>query len=154
MSVFLADEQEESIDPQQLCDLADSVLSAEGLSPDTELAVMLVGEDEMTGYNKRFMKRKGPTDVLAFPLEDAVPGRPPTVSIDGGPLNLGDVFICPAVVRRNAAAGGVAFEDEMALMVVHGILHILGYDHGNEVEADAMESRERELLMLASEGRQ
>lgn len=150
MSVFLADEQDESLNPQQLRDLANSVLSAEGLAPDTELAVMLVGEEEMTGYNQRFMKRKGPTDVLAFPLEDAVPGRPPTVSIDSGPLNLGDIFICPPVVRRNAAHGGVAFDDEMNLMVVHGILHILGYDHGNDVEAEAMENRERELLMLAA----
>jgi len=153
VSVFLADEQDEYLNSRQLRDLASRVLSAEGLAPDTELAVMLVGEDEMTGYNERFMKRKGPTDVLAFPLEDAVPGRPPTVSMDGGPLNLGDVFICPAVVRRNAADAGVPFEDEMSLMVVHGILHVLGYDHGNDEEAEAMEHRERELLTLADTGR-
>lgn len=148
MSVFLADEQDESLDPQPLRALADQVLSAEGLAPGTELAVMLVGEDEMTGYNERFMKRKGPTDVLAFPLEDAVPGRPPVSSIDGGPLNLGDVFICPTVVRRNATEAEVPFEDEMELMVVHGILHVLGYDHTNDGEAVAMEDRERELLGL------
>ncbi len=61
-------------------------------------------------------------------------------------MNLGDVYICPAYVKRQAEREGVAYETEMALMVVHGILHLLGYDHELDAEAEAMESRERDLL--------
>jgi metalloprotein, YbeY/UPF0054 family len=61
-------------------------------------------------------------------------------------VGLGDVFIAPTVVRRNAAARGVAYEDELALMVVHGLLHLLGWDHTAEEEAKRMEALEGELL--------
>lgn len=153
MSVFVADEQDELLDPSPLRDLATRVLNAEGVAPDAELAVIFVGVEEMTEYNERFMGRRGPTDVLAFPLEDLVPGRPPAVSEAVGPLNLGDVFICPAVVRRNAVDSGVAYEDELALIVVHGVLHVLGYDHSHDREAEAMEQREREILATVGRAR-
>jgi probable rRNA maturation factor len=84
--------------------------------------------------------------VLAFPLEHLHPGQRPALSPNGPPLNLGDVFVCPAVVRDNAAAAGVGFLDEMSLMVVHGLLHLLGYDHFDDDEAELMEARETELL--------
>lgn len=146
LNVFLADEQDDPLDPEPLRRLADSVMEAEGLPTDTEVSLVFVGERAMTDYNEKFMQRQGPTDVLAFPLEDLQPGYAPSVPPNGPPLNIGDVFICPAVVRANADADGVAFEDEMRLIVVHGILHLLGYDHGDDAEAAVMENRERELL--------
>lgn len=146
MNVFLADEQDEPLDTEPLRALATDVLTAERLPQGTEVSVVLVGADEMQKYNERFMERRGPTDVLAFPLEELRPGRPPAVSPNGPPINLGDVFVCPEVVRMNAAQAGVDFGDEMALMVVHGILHLLGYDHFDDTEAVAMEKREAELL--------
>jgi probable rRNA maturation factor len=126
------------------------VLEEEGLPPETEVAVVLVGPKEMADYNERFMNRRGPTDVLAFPLEEFRPGRPPVAEPNGPPLNLGDVFICPSVVRDNSEAAGVAFDDEMALMVVHGLLHLLGYDHTRDEDAKRMELRERRLLELVT----
>ncbi len=66
---------------------------------------------------------------------------------------LGDVVVCPPVVRRNAAAADVPFGDEMALMVVHGILHLLGYDHEDDGDAEKMEQRERDLLALVGRTR-
>ncbi len=120
---------------------------------DTELALVLVGPGEMAVYNERFMEQRGATDVLAFPLEHLHPGELPATEPNGPPVNLGDVFVCPAVVRRNADAAGVAFEDELALIVVHGILHLLGYDHVEDDEAALMEARERELLAQAGRRR-
>lgn len=150
MNVFLADEQDDPLDAEPLRDIASGVLREEGLPPETEVAVVLVGPREMADYNERFMQRPGPTDVLAFPLEDFVPGHPPAAEPNGPPLNLGDVFICPAVVRENGEAAGVAFDHEMALMVVHGLLHLLGYDHVRDDDAERMELRERKLLELVT----
>ncbi len=146
MNVFLADEQDEPVSATELRALAESVLVAEGLPDDTEVGLVLVGEDQMAGINGRFLQREGATDVLALPLEDLEPGRPPADVPGGPPVNLGDVYICPAYVKRQAEREGVAYETEMALMVVHGILHLLGYDHELDAEAEAMESRERDLL--------
>jgi probable rRNA maturation factor len=64
------------------------------------------------------------------------------------PLSLGDVFLCPAEIRRHAADEEVPFEDYLYLLAVHGILHLLGYDHGEDEGADAMEMREQELLAM------
>ena len=149
MNVFLADEQDEPISSGLLRSLAVGVLEAEGVPEGTEMSLVLVGVDEMQQYNERFMGRHGATDVLAFPLEHLHPGQRPALEPNGPPLNLGDVFICPRVVRSNASGAGVPFGDELSLMVVHGILHLLGYDHFDDSEAAAMEAREAELLAKA-----
>ena len=146
MKVFLADEQDDPLQPEPLIALAESVMQAERLPGDTEVSITFVDTDEMATLNGRYLKRAGSTDVLALPIEDLRPGEPPQVDPCGPPLNLGDVIICPGVVASNAATAGVAFDDELALMVVHGLLHLLGYDHIGDDEAKQMESRERTLL--------
>jgi probable rRNA maturation factor len=153
VSVFLADEQGESIDLEQLRGLAELVLSEEGYPGETELTVLLVNEDEMASYNERFLNRSGPTDVLAFPLEELMPGVVPDHDPSGPPLIIGDVIVAPAYVGRQAVELEVGFEDEMALMVTHGILHLLGYDHHGDEQAELMERREAELLSLAGRRR-
>lgn len=146
MNVFIADEQDEAVDVEPLRQLARRVLDAERLPDETEVAILLVTDGQMARYNERFMGRHGPTDVLAFPLEELEPGVVPAPSPNGPPVNLGDVIIAPGVVADQADEAGVAYEDELAHMVVHGLLHLLGYDHQNEEQADEMEQRERELL--------
>lgn len=146
MKVLFADEQDDPLEPQALVDLATAVLAAEALPPDTEVSVTLVSEEAIAAHNAAALGNEGPTDVLSFPLEDATPGSPPQRLVGGPPVMLGDVVISPAVVKRNAVAADVRFEDEMALMVVHGMLHLLGYDHVEDGDAELMESRERELL--------
>ena len=102
------------------------------------------------------MGHDGPTDVLSFPIEgepdptgrvpDAGgtgPGEPPAPEI---PTLLGDIVICPSVAARNAVEHECTFDDEIALLVVHGVLHLLGWDHVVDEEAERMEARERELL--------
>jgi probable rRNA maturation factor len=146
VSVFLADEQSEPVGLDDLRSLAEMVLSEEGYPVDAEVTVLLVDESEMASYNERFLDRHGSTDVLAFPLETLLPGVVPDHDTHGPPLVLGDVVIAPSYVRRQASAQGIVFDDEMALMVTHGILHLLGYDHIEEDEAERMETRERVLL--------
>jgi len=148
VSVFLADEQGEPVDLLQLRHLAELVLTEEGYPDETEVTVLLVSDDEMASYNERFLDRTGPTDVLAFPVEELTPGFVPDRDPGGPPLVIGDVIVAPAYVSRQAAETDVGFDDEMALMVAHGILHLLGYDHIEDGDAELMERREGELLSM------
>jgi probable rRNA maturation factor len=125
------------------------VLDEERFPDDTEVTLLFVGEDQIATYNDRFMQRQGATDVLAFPIEHLKPGVVPERRPGGPPLNIGDVVIAPSFVRAQAEAAGVPINEELSLMVVHGLLHLLGYDHQEDKEADEMEDRERQLLARA-----
>ena len=111
----------------------------------------------MAELNGRFMGAEGPTDVLAFPIDDPIePGRWPDAGSTGPdreppeladlPVLLGDVVVCPAVAARQAPEHAGTFDDELALLVVHGVLHILGHDHAAPEETARMQAKERELL--------
>ncbi len=149
MSVFLADEQVDPIDAEPLRRLAELVLDEERFPRDTEVTLLFVGEDQIATYNDRFMHREGATDVLAFPIEHLKPGIVPERRPGGPPMNIGDVVIAPAYVRTHAIASGERFEDELSLLVVHGLLHLLGYDHQDDDQAELMEQREQQLLARA-----
>jgi probable rRNA maturation factor len=157
--VFVADEQSvEPVDTVRLMKLAEAVLVAQGVRGDAELSILFVDEDAIAELNKRFLGKEGPTDVLAFPIDDDVyeGGRLPDSLGPAGPADdiepsdlptlLGDIVVCPSIARRNAPEHAGTYEDEMALLVVHGILHLLGMDHAEDEEAQAMERREQELL--------
>jgi probable rRNA maturation factor len=159
VAVFAADEQsDEPVDALRWVHLAEGVLEAEGVRGDAELSMLFVDENAIAELNLRFLGREGPTDVLAFPIDDDVyeGGRLPDSLGPAGPADdiepsdlpilLGDVVLCPAVARRNAPTHAGTYEDEMALLVVHGILHLLGMDHADDDEATVMERREQELL--------
>jgi probable rRNA maturation factor len=146
MSVFLANEQTDELDLAELNVLAELILREEGYPDETEVTILFVSEEEISGYNARFLSKSGPTDVLAFPVEDLLPGVVPEYQPMGPPLMLGDVIVAPTYVRRQAEEYGVRYEDEMALMATHGILHLMGYDHEADEDAERMEQRERDLL--------
>ena len=152
MNVVLNDEQDDPL-PPALDRLVELTLRNEGFPPDTEVALSFVDRGRMAQLNETHLGRSGPTDVLAFPIEDLTPGTVPAVDPDGPPLQLGDVFICPAYVGDQATAVGVPFDAEVSLMVVHGLLHLLGYDHEQDDEAESMERREAELLALVGHTR-
>ena len=104
-----------------------------------ELVVRIVSEAESAELNEKYRGQSGPTNVLAFPADELeLP--------DGEPPPLGDIAICAAVVAREAAEQGKPAAAHWAHMVIHGCLHLSGYDHMNPAEAEAMEARERELL--------
>lgn len=153
MIVVFGDEQDEPVTADEMVRLAEVVMIAEGLDADTGVSITLVDEDTIALLNREHMGKAGPTDVLSFPIEDAAPGVPPRRAVDGPPVEIGDVVIAPSVVRSNAKRDAVVFEDELALMVVHGLLHLLGWDHVAEAEAVAMERREEELLNLVGKVR-
>ncbi|MEM7285088.1 MAG: rRNA maturation RNase YbeY [Actinomycetota bacterium] len=123
--------------------LAEQALRTEGVTAG-ELDLSFITSDAMTELNETHMGKVGPTDVLAFPIDgEDDPGEP---AIDGLPVLLGDVVICPEVAHANATGDGKATDDEIALLVVHGVLHVLGHDHQHDDERAAMRARERALL--------
>jgi probable rRNA maturation factor len=157
--VFCADEQDDvPLDLERWQRLALDVLRDEGVRGLAELSLLFVGELEMTELNESYMEKQGSTDVLAFPIDGTevtqlvISGGatrgPDRAPIDPGdlPLLLGDVVICPAVAVRQAPEHAGTLDDELALLVVHGILHVLGRDHAEPDEAAEMRARELALL--------
>lgn len=146
MNVFVTDEQPVPVDLAGVRLLTESVLTDEGYPAESEVTVMFVTDEAMAEYNERFMSRTGPTDVLAFPVDRLEPGVAPDHRPGSPPVMLGDVIIAPAYVSRQAMEHGSEFTDELALMVVHGMLHLMGWDHAADSQAEEMEARERALL--------
>ena len=157
IDVFAADEQDDHpMEVARWSILAQRVLAARGVKGENEVSLLFVDEEAMAALNQQFLGKSGPTDVLSFPIEDEpgptgrspdLGGSGPGVSPEEGTLTLlGDVVICPAVAAANAVEHEVSLEDEVALLVVHGLLHLLGLDHEEEAEAERMEALEQELL--------
>lgn len=161
LDVFAADEQhDQPVELARWSALARAVLGSRRVNGDAEVSLLFVDEPAIAALNEKFLDRPGPTDVLAFPIEDELPPRgrypdsggtgPTTVpgdEVSDEPLSLlGDVVICPAVAARNARQHGATYDDEVALLVVHGLLHLFGMDHEVDAEAERMERLERTLL--------
>jgi probable rRNA maturation factor len=156
--VFAADEQSAyPVDTIRWIKLAEAVLSDEGIRGETEVSILFVDENAISDLNNRFLGKDGPTDVLAFPIDEepVEGGRSPdsggtgpgyNPSPEEAPTLLGDVVICPVVAHRNAPEHAGTYEDELALLLVHGLLHLLGMDHEDPDEAEVMEAKERDLL--------
>lgn len=164
-SVFGVDEQDEvDVDVARWVALAEHVLADAKVRPGAELSLLFVDQSTIADLNERHMGSSGPTDVLAFPIdEDPIeqgrwpdngttgPDRPMPLP-DDLPVLLGDVVVCPSRAAAQAPehAGTPhhdgSLEDELALLVVHGILHVLGMDHAEAEETEEMQARERDLL--------
>jgi probable rRNA maturation factor len=122
--VLISDRQAQAIDEEALRELAQRTLIGMG-KPSSELSVSFVTEPEMADLHLRYLGEEGPTDVLSFPLED---------DDDGGVAIIGDVVIAPSVAARNNRD----VDGELRLLLVHGILHLLGYDHEEDDERASM----------------
>lgn len=158
IDVFAADEQQaHPMDVARWAALARQVLTDRKVKGETEVSLLFVDADAMAKLNEQFLGKSGPTDVLSFPMEEepGPTGRSPdfggtgpgtSAEPPGALMLLGDVVICPAVAARNAEEHGVPLDDEIALLVVHGLLHLLGMDHEQDAEAERMEKLERQLL--------
>ncbi|MFM8902879.1 MAG: rRNA maturation RNase YbeY [Actinomycetota bacterium] len=159
VEVFCADEQSDvDVDVDRWHALARNILVAEGVRGAAELTLMFVPESTIAGLNEKYMGKSGATDVLSFPLDAVEAGRAPgpgaisrgpnktSTDLSEFPILLGDVVICPLVASRQATSHAGNIDDEFALLVTHGVLHVLGYDHQGEKDAQKMQKRERELL--------
>lgn len=110
-----------------------------GLNEECELDLLLVDEAEMTDLHVKWMHEPGPTDVLSFPMDEV---RPQWKEI----AILGDIVVCPSIAQSQALSAGHAFEHELAILSVHGLLHILGYDHAIETEEKEMFALQESLV--------
>lgn len=144
MDVFLANEQGVPLDEPLLAALARHVLDSEEVDDSAELSILFVGADHIRRLNARYAGDDYATDVLAFPMNED--------DEDDDPLMVGDVVVCPEVARDNAAKAGSTLERELQMLVVHGTLHLLGYDHQNDAQRAAMEKRMSEILSSFSAG--
>jgi probable rRNA maturation factor len=128
-------------DPERIAAKARKILNALAF-PEGELSIVVVDDEEMSSLNWRYLKRRGPTNVLAFPMREGEFG-------EVQPNLLGDVVISVPTARREAEGAGISLEAMIDRLLVHGILHLLGYDHErDEPAARDMEERSAELLAL------
>lgn len=146
--VIAVDEQDEPVDIERWSALARRSLEHEGVERG-ELNLLFVTSAAMEELNRKHMGHEGPTDVLSFPLDAGGDSE----AIEGvGEVLLGDVVICPeqaalqAPGHRSAGVHDGSVEDEIALLVVHGVLHVLGHDHVEPAETGSMRAREHVLL--------
>jgi probable rRNA maturation factor len=155
MSVDIANESGVEVSEAALAALATYMLDQMRINPLAELSVLLVDESAMADLNQRWMGEPGPTDVLAFPMDELRPppfGGSASNRRGGGhdpdpePGLLGDVVLCPQIAAKQAHAAGHSTEDEIELLCTHGILHLLGYDHADTREHAAMFGVQERLL--------
>jgi probable rRNA maturation factor len=150
MSIEINNESGVEVDERALTQLGRFVLDALRIDPLAELSVLLVDPDTMAALHQQWMDLPGPTDVMAFPMDAADgpaerfdPSAPPGTDEGRAEAMLGDVVLCPAVAADQATSAGHSTEAELHLLCTHGILHLLGYDHGDPDE-------EREMFELQS----
>jgi probable rRNA maturation factor len=153
VSIEIANESGVAVDEPALAALARHVLDGMHVHPLAELSVLLVDEAAMTELHLRWMGEPGPTDVLAFPMDEIRPPQPGGTHADHGspepseiPGLLGDVVICPQVAKAQAKQAGHSVEAEISLLCTHGILHLLGFDHAEPDEKATMFGLQDKLL--------
>ena len=146
MTIEVANESGVDVDVFTLEKLARHVLDEMGVHPLVELSIRLVDVPSMTALHEHFMNEPGPTDVLAFPMDELHDQRDDIDDDDAPPTLLGDVVLCPDVARSQAIQAGHATDDELHLLCTHGVLHLLGYDHADAAEEREMFSTQSRLL--------
>lgn len=122
-----------------------AVLEEEGFEGCAEVSVTLVSPDEIQELNKAWRGVDRPTDVLSFPLDE-------DEAFGGKVICLGDVIVCPAVIERQAKDFGTTYRQEFCLMVIHSVLHLLGWDHMEENEKKEMFEKQEKILRALDEG--
>lgn len=142
MSIEINNESGAPVDELAISSVARYVLDALGINPMAELSILVVDTAAMATLHKQWMDLDGPTDVMAFPM-DTLDDKPGLES-EPGPALLGDVILCPEVAKEQAEAARHSVDAELFLLTTHGVLHLLGYDHGDsESEQEMFELQAR-----------
>ena len=144
MSIEVLNESGHDLDVKGLARLARFVMDEMRVHPLAELCLKAVDEDTIAQLNTQWMGKDGPTDVLAFPMDELRPGLVTEEPEEGV---LGDLVLCPAVAERQATEAGHGADAEIELLTVHGILHLLGYDHAEPEEHAEMFGLQDRLLV-------
>ncbi len=143
MSIEVLNESDADVEGKRLAQLSRFVMDRLRVHPQAELCIKLVDEATIATLNQQWMGKEGPTDVLAFPMDELRPGLVNEEPEDGV---LGDLVLCYSVAERQAKEAGHAAVDEVDLLTVHGILHLLGYDHAEPDEHREMFALQARLL--------
>lgn len=143
MTIEITNESGYEVDETVLLRLMEYDLAQLHVSPDADLAILLVDEGAMEALHVQWMDEPGPTDVLSFPMDELRPG---TEDMPTPPGLLGDIVLCPQVAETQAAAAKHTTLDELVLLTTHGLLHLLGYDHAEPDEKREMFALQGELI--------
>ena len=143
MSIEISNESEVAVDTDRVLALASSVRDALKLHPMVDVGIIFVDEGPMTDLHIKWMDEEGPTDVLSFPMDELRPGSDLVPSPEGV---LGDIVVCPQVATRQAIAAGHEPINEVLLLVTHGMLHLVGFDHAEPEEEREMFALQKKLL--------
>lgn len=145
MSIELANESGVEAPAELIIGAARFAVGAMDVNPAAELSLLLVDEDTMADMHVQWMDLPGPTDVMSFPMDELVPGGRPDAA-EPGPAILGDIVICPAFAKRQAKEARRSFDHELAMLTIHGVLHLLGYDHAEPEEEKEMFGLQNSIL--------
>lgn len=142
MAIEVLNETSYDIDIQRIVSLGKHLYNTLHIAPESELAVVFVDNDAMSHLHQEWMGLEGPTDVMSFPMDELRPGtqQAPAQGL------LGDIVISPQVASEHAQRGGHSVADEIALLVTHGLLHLMGYDHHDADEKQQMFNLQTQLL--------
>jgi probable rRNA maturation factor len=143
VSIEVLNESGDDVDITELSRLSRFVMDRMRVHPLAELCIKVVDEPTIAELNEQWMDKAGPTDVLAFPMDELRPGLVNEEPEEGV---LGDLVLCPTVAERQAKDAGHSTQDEVDLLTVHGILHLLGYDHAEPEEHKEMFGLQDKLL--------
>src|SRR6202012_4806064 len=145
VTIEVANEYGIELSESELISVGRLVLTQMDVNPAAELSMVLLDPAAMADLHMRWMDLPGPTDVMSFPMDELEPsGRPDAP--EPGPAMLGDIVLCPEFAAEQAAAAGHSLGHELALLTIHGVLHLLGYDHAEADEEKEMFALQRTLL--------
>ncbi len=143
MSIEISNESEIQIDTLRIQNLALHVRDELRLHPMVDVGIIFVDEAPMTELHIKWMDEPGPTDVLSFPMDELRPGSEESLSPEGV---LGDIVVCPQVAIRQAAVAGHEPINEILMLVTHGMLHLVGFDHAEAAEEKEMFELQAQML--------
>lgn len=149
MNIDIVNETDGVVDEIRVQNLVCHVLASMHVHPHAEVSILFVDVDHMTSLHVKWMGEDGPTDVLSFPMDELRPG---TSRSPSGPGALGDVVLCPVVTAQQAAAAGHSAQHETDILLVHGMLHLLGFDHRDQETETEMFQLQRQLVDSFNEG--
>jgi probable rRNA maturation factor len=153
VSIEVCNESGVALDESLIASVARFALEAMRVNPAAELSILAVTSEVMSELHERWMDEPGPTDVMAFPMDDLVEESRRPDAPDLGPALLGDVLLCPEFAKAQARSAGHGLADELHLLTVHGVLHLLGYDHGDAEQEREMFGLQSRLLAEWQEAR-
>jgi probable rRNA maturation factor len=145
VTIEVANESGVGVDELALVSVSRFALNKMGINALAELSILLMDVEAMTELHVKWMDEEGPTDVMSFPMDELDTARRPDEA-GPGPALLGDVVLCPAVATEQATQAGHSLDDELHLLTVHGILHLLGYDHAEPADERKMFQLQNQLL--------